>query len=39
LLTGSPIGANAIEAIGWSVGIAVLAYAWAIHLYRHRQPS
>jgi ABC-2 type transport system permease protein len=35
LLTGTPIGSNAIAAIAWSVGIALCAYFWAIHLYRH----
>jgi ABC-2 type transport system permease protein len=35
LLTGTPIGANAIGAIAWSVGLTLVAYFWAIHLYRH----
>ncbi len=38
LLTGTPIGTNAILAIGWIVGIALGSYAWAIHLYTHRTP-
>jgi ABC-2 type transport system permease protein len=38
LLTGTPIGTNAIGAIAWSIGIAVASYLWAIHLYTHRQP-
>jgi ABC-2 type transport system permease protein len=37
LLSGTPIGTNAIAAIAWSVGIALVAYFWAIHLYRHRK--
>jgi ABC-2 type transport system permease protein len=37
LLTGTPIGTNAIAAIAWSVGITLVAYFWAIHLYRHRR--
>jgi ABC-2 type transport system permease protein len=36
LLTGTPIGGNAIAAIAWSVGIAVASYLWARHLYDHR---
>jgi ABC-2 type transport system permease protein len=36
LLTGTPIGTNAIAAIAWSIGIAVASYVWAIHLYRHK---
>jgi ABC-2 type transport system permease protein len=39
LLTGSPIGANAVGAVAWSVGIALVAYFWAIHLYRNRKPT
>jgi ABC-2 type transport system permease protein len=35
LLTGTPIGINAIAAIAWSIGIALAAYLRAIHLYRH----
>ena len=38
LLTGTPIGHNAIGAIGWSIGIALASYLWAVHLYTHRQP-
>ena len=37
LLTGTPIGTNAIAAVAWSVGIAFVSYAWAIHRYRHRK--
>lgn len=38
LLTGTPIGHNAIGAIAWSIGIALASYLWAVHLYTHRQP-
>ncbi|HSZ06718.1 MAG TPA: hypothetical protein VK778_16135 [Solirubrobacteraceae bacterium] len=34
LLTGTPIGGNAIGAVAWSLGIA--SYLWARHLYDHR---
>jgi ABC-2 type transport system permease protein len=37
LLTGTPIGTNVIAAIAWSVGLALVSYIWAIHLYRHRK--
>jgi ABC-2 type transport system permease protein len=37
LLTGSRVGANAIAAIAWSVGIALASYLWAKHLYNHRR--
>jgi ABC-2 type transport system permease protein len=39
LLTGTPIGINAIAAIAWSVGIAVACYFWALHLYRNQRRS
>ncbi len=39
LLTGTPIGTNAIAAVAWSVGLALASYFWAIHLYRNRQPT
>jgi ABC-2 type transport system permease protein len=39
LLTGTSIGNNAFAAIGWSIGLAVVCYLWAIHLYRHRRPA
>jgi ABC-2 type transport system permease protein len=38
LLTGTPIGHNALAAVAWCVAIAVGSYLWAIHLYTHRQP-
>jgi len=39
LLTGTPIGDDAIAAAAWSVGIALICYFWAVHLYRHRRRS
>ena len=39
LLTGTPIGSNGFAAIGWSIGLALVCYLWAIHLYRHRRPT
>jgi ABC-2 type transport system permease protein len=36
LLTGTPIGGNAVGAIAWSVGIALASYLWAMHLYNQR---
>jgi ABC-2 type transport system permease protein len=38
LLTGTPIGTNALAAIAWSLGIAVASQLWATHLYAHRRP-
>jgi ABC-2 type transport system permease protein len=38
LLTGTHIGANAIAAVVWSVGIVLVSYLWATHLYRTREP-
>jgi ABC-2 type transport system permease protein len=38
LLTGTPIGSHAVAAIGWSVGLALVSYFWALRLYRQRQP-
>ena len=37
LLTGTHIGANAVEAIVWSVAIALASYLWARHLYGRRR--
>ena len=34
LLVGGPIGHNAIMAVTWGVGIALLSYLWARRLYR-----
>ena len=39
LLTNAAVGDHAIEAIAWSVGIAVVAYLWAIHLYNRRRAA
>jgi ABC-2 type transport system permease protein len=39
LLTGTPIGANAVAAVAWSLGIALVSYLWAKHLYAHRRPG
>jgi ABC-2 type transport system permease protein len=39
LLTGTPIGDNGIAAVGWSVGVALVCYFWAMHLYRNRRRS
>ena len=36
LLTGTPIANNAIAALGWSAGLALGCYLWAVHLYRNR---
>jgi ABC-2 type transport system permease protein len=38
LLAGTPIGTNAIAALAWSAGIAVVSYLWARHLYQQRRP-
>ena len=38
LLTGTHIGANAVGAVAWSLGIALLSYLWAMRLYERRQP-
>jgi len=39
LLTGTPIGANAVGAVAWSVGIALVSYMWARHLYTQRRSA
>jgi ABC-2 type transport system permease protein len=39
LLTGGAIGNHAIVAIAWSVGIAVVAYLWALRLYNRRRAA
>ena len=39
LLTGTPIGSNGFAAIGWSIGLALVCYLWAIHLYSRRRPA
>jgi ABC-2 type transport system permease protein len=41
LLTGTSIGGNALGAVAWSLGILVLSFLWARHLYdtRHARTS
>ncbi len=39
LLTGTPIGANALLAVAWSVAIALASYLWARHLYTHKRSA
>jgi ABC-2 type transport system permease protein len=39
LLTGAPSSVHAIKAIAWSVGIALLAYLWALCLYDRRRAA
>jgi ABC-2 type transport system permease protein len=39
LLTGLPIGAHAIAAIAWSVGIALVCYLWSARLYNRRRAA
>ena len=39
LLTGTPIGNNAIITVAWSVSIALASYLWARHLYAHRRSA
>ncbi len=39
LLTNAAVGDHAIAAIAWSIGIAVVAYLWAIHLYDTRRAA
>jgi ABC-2 type transport system permease protein len=39
LLSGAAIGDHAIAAITWSIGIAVVAYLWAIRLYNRRRAA
>jgi ABC-2 type transport system permease protein len=36
LLSGTPIGAQWIAALAWTVGITLASYLWARRLYRHR---
>jgi ABC-2 type transport system permease protein len=38
LLTGTHVGANAVGAVAWSIGIAAVSYVWARRLYAQRQP-
>jgi ABC-2 type transport system permease protein len=39
LRTGTPIGANAVTAVAWSVGIALASYRRARSLYTHGQAA
>jgi ABC-2 type transport system permease protein len=39
LLTGAAIGYHTIAVIAWSIGIAVAAYFWAMHLYNQRRAA
>jgi hypothetical protein len=39
LLTGTPIGTNAVLTVAWSVAIALASYLWARHLYTHRRSA
>ncbi len=39
LLTGTPIGTNAVVAVAWSVAIALGSYLWARHLYATRRSA
>ena len=39
LLSGGAIGDHAIAAIAWSIGIAIVAYLWAIRLYNRRRAA
>jgi len=39
LLSGAAVGGQAIAAIAWSIGIAVVSYLWAIRLYNRRRAA
>jgi ABC-2 type transport system permease protein len=39
LLTGGPIGTQALQAVAWSAGIALAGYLWAIRLYNRRRAA
>jgi ABC-2 type transport system permease protein len=39
LLSGGPVGAHAMTAIAWSVGIALVSYFWAVRLYNRRRAA
>ena len=36
LLTGTPSGGDAIAAIAWCVGIALVGYVWALSTFKKR---
>jgi ABC-2 type transport system permease protein len=39
LLTGTDTGSDAIAAIAWSLGIAIVSYLWAVRLYNRRRAA
>jgi len=39
LLTHTPIGTHAIQAIAWSLGIALASYLWSTRLYESRRAT
>jgi ABC-2 type transport system permease protein len=39
LLTGAAVGHHAIAAVAWSIGIAAVAYLWALRLYDRRRAA
>jgi ABC-2 type transport system permease protein len=39
LLTGTPIGTDAIAAMAWSVGVALACYLWSVRLYNRRRAA
>ncbi|HVC25199.1 MAG TPA: ABC transporter permease [Acidimicrobiales bacterium] len=39
LLTDTAVGGHAAAAVAWSVGIAVVAHLWAVHLYDGRRAA
>jgi len=39
LLSGAAVGTHAFAAVGWSVGIALVAHAWAVGLYDRRRAT
>jgi ABC-2 type transport system permease protein len=39
LISGGPSGGHVLAALAWSIGIAVAAYLWALHLYNRRRAA
>jgi ABC-2 type transport system permease protein len=39
LLTNASVGAHAVAAVAWSIGIALAAYVWATSLYNRRRAA
>jgi ABC-2 type transport system permease protein len=39
LLTGAPTGDHVMAAIGWSIGIGLASYVWALRLYNDRRAA